>query len=283
MSGEDAVRPSYLILCAGLVLACVLFGVRVEYTVATRCALAAVQLIVVSIAAWRVGLHAIAAQADARRMLAAAAGLLIAPFALFALLAGIGPPGVQTDAENELRYLVLLIGAMATAGGFVILRELLGDAGERFYSALAFCAILFAGPMYVMFLCTQILVYHTMGGLTNGHLPAGFAPVEQLSGVFLFFGSLLTYVATAVLGASLARARWLGRRAAAFFVVLSLVALACLVARGPEFPDRAAALTRWYTTVGFVVGIPAVPWMIPAVFGVMLLRRVGSEGEQHAR
>jgi hypothetical protein len=277
MTGENAARPSFLILCIGLVIACVLFGIRVEYTAATRYALAAAQLIVISIAAWNLGLRAVALQGDARQMLAAAAGLLIAPFALFALLAGIGPPGVQTDVENELRYLVLLFGAMATAGGTVVLRELLGDAGERFYSTLAFCAILFAGPMYVIFLCTQILVYHTMQGVADGHEPAGLVPLDELSGVFLFFGSLLTYVATAALGASLARVRWLGRRTAAFFVALSVFALVCLVARGPQFPDRAAALMHWYTTVGFVVGIPAVPWMIPCAFAVLLLRRAGND------
>lgn len=275
MRGENAQRLSYWVLGAGLVAALVLFGVRIEYRLEVRFALAGIQFVVILVAAWKLGLHKVVVEADARGMLAAAAGLLIAPFALFALLAGIGPPGLQSDADNELRYWVLLVGAIATASGFVVLRESLIVAGERFYSTLGFCATLFAGPMYVMFLTTQILVFHTPRSAVSAQEPVAFVALDELSMIFLFLGSLLTYVATAAFGASLGRTQWLDRRVAGACIVLALIALLSLVMRGPDFPNRTEALTRWYTMVGWVVGIPAVPWMIPCAFGVMLLRHAG--------
>jgi hypothetical protein len=35
-----------------------------------------------------------------------------------------------------------------------------------------------------------------------------------------------------------------------------------------------------YTSPGFVVGIPAVPFIMPFLFGVVLLRRAGEEPSQ---
>jgi hypothetical protein len=45
-----------------------------------------------------------------------------------------------------MRYLVLIVMAMAVAGGFVVLKEALGEVGERFYSTLGFAAVILAGP-----------------------------------------------------------------------------------------------------------------------------------------
>jgi len=76
--------------------------------------------------------------------------------------------------------------------------------------------------------------------------------------------------------ASLRRARRLGRSAAFAMIALSLVAAFLLALRGLSFPDPKVALTSWYTTAGWVAGIPAIPWMIPCVMGIVLLWRAGS-------
>ena len=49
-----------------------------------------------------------------------------------------------------MRYLVLIVMATAIAGGFVVLREALSEAGERFYSTLGFAAIMLSGPLYLI-------------------------------------------------------------------------------------------------------------------------------------
>jgi len=91
----------------------------------------------------------------------------------------------------------------------------------------------------------------------------------------LFVACALTYATTAAYAASLGRARWLGRWAAAAYVTLSAVALLFLVLRGLAFPSATGASRAWYTEPGFVVGIPAIPWVLPALLGVVLLRRAG--------
>jgi hypothetical protein len=34
--------------------------------------------------------------------------------------------------------------------------------------------------------------------------------------------------------------------------------------------------TPWYTIPGFIFAIPAIPWIMPCLFGVVLLRRAGN-------
>lgn len=63
-----------------------------------------------------------------------------------ALLGRPWPPWVATPAENQMRYLVLIVMAIAVAGGVVVLTEALAEAGERFYSTLGFAAILLPVP-----------------------------------------------------------------------------------------------------------------------------------------
>jgi hypothetical protein len=66
-------------------------------------------------------------------------------------------------------------------------------------------------------------------------------------------------------------------RAARAFMIVSFVALLFLVIRGVQYPDGRALSAPWYTSPGFVVGIPAVPFIMPFLFGVVLLRRAGKE------
>ena len=87
----------------------------------------------------------------------------------------------------------------------------------------------------------------------------------------------LTYLATVAFAASLGRVKWLGRRATRAFMIVNGVALLFLVIRGLQFPDPRALSTPWYINLGFVVGIPAVPFIMPFLLGVVLLQRAGEE------
>lgn len=65
-------------------------------------------------AAWKLCGRTTGAGAQDLGQLRLAGALLIAPFAIVALLwVGVGPPWVATAAENQMRYLVLIV--MATA------------------------------------------------------------------------------------------------------------------------------------------------------------------------
>jgi hypothetical protein len=96
-----------------------------------------------------------------------------------------------------------------------------------------------------------------------------------LHDVLLFVAGFLTYLATVSFAASLGRVHWLGRGATRAFIIVSFVALLFLMIRGVKYPNGRA--TTWYTSPGFIVGIPAVPFIMPFLFGVVLLRRAGDE------
>jgi hypothetical protein len=274
---------SYVILYASLVVVLLLFGVRMKYPTGIYYSLAGIQFVVICGSAWRVGASAITSGVFEERRLAAAGTLLVASWALLSFLPGIGPPGDQTSAENALRYLILLVDSIAIAGGLIVLREALGDAGERFYSTLGFGAIVLAAPAYLVWAATAVGFFTWKGAVSSGPVqqPA-FELMANVSEILLFFGGALTYVASAAFAASLGRAQWLGRTASRVFVTASLLALLFLVVRGLEFPVRSVAMTSWSTIPGFVVGIPAIPWIMPVLFGVVLLRRAGDARRERA-
>lgn len=276
-TGQSQRRPSFIGLCSILVLVTVVFGVRATYTPFVYYAVAGFQVTMICVTAWTLGARGIKAKEEERRKLAIAGSLLIAPWALFSLLAGFGPPWQATATENEFRYLVLLISTTAVTGGLIFLKELLNEAGERFYSTLGFAAILLASPFYLIWAAMLLYEWAAKQRADSVPLPPGLDTLSAMSDYLLFFGGALTYIAAGAFATSLGRASWLGHVASRTFVTVSSFALLCLAVRGPKFPDPTGALTHWYDIPGFVVGIPAIPWLIPLMFGVVLLRRAGSE------
>lgn len=267
----------FFVLCASLVLVLVLFGVRAKYSPEVYYALAVIQLIVIGLSAWKTGARAIRAETVERRRLAVAGGLLVASWALFSFLPGIGPPGDQTRTENALRYLILLISSIGIAVGLIILKEALSEAGERFYSTLGFAAIVLATPLYLIWATIAVGVFRGPKLVTSAVVPPEIALLSDVMEILLFFGGALTYAATAAFAASLGKTQWLGQNLTRVCVTASLIALLLLVIRGMQFPVPAEALSHWSTIPGFVVGIPAIPWIVPVLFGAILLRRAGNE------
>jgi len=177
-----------------------------------------------------------------------------------------------------MRYLVLIVMATAIAGGFVVLREALSEAGERFYATLGFAAIMLSGPLYLIWNAFEFGA--VFGKEHAGEVPAAIVSLGDVFDLVLFVAGFLTYLATVAFAASLGRVQWLGRRATRAFMLVNGIALLFLVIRGLQFPDPRALSAPWYTSPGFVVGIPAVPFIMPFLFGVVLLRRAGKEQSQ---
>jgi hypothetical protein len=155
-----------------------------------------------------------------RRLLGLAGMLLVTPFALVALLwVGLGPPWVATAAENQMRYLVLIVMATAIAGGFVVLREALSEAGERFYASLGFAAIILSGPLYLFWNRFAFAAY--FGKEHAGEVPSAIVSLGDMGDLLLFVAGFLTYLATVAFAASLGRVQWLGRRATRAFMIVN--------------------------------------------------------------
>jgi hypothetical protein len=231
---------------------------------------------VISIAAWTFGARSIRSDTQERRQLALAGMLLIAPFALVALLwVGLGPPSMATPAENQMRYIVLTLMATAAAVGFIVVRDVLSEAGERFYSTLSLAAVILAGPIFVVWDAFVFTLYATLE--RGGEIAPAIVSLRPFSDLLLSVAAALTYFATAAVAASLARMNWLGRKASVVYVILNVIALSLIVVKIAVHPDPAGDFQPWYTIPGFILNIPALPLIMPSLLGVVLLRHAGSE------
>lgn len=211
-----------------------------------------------------------------RAKLALGGLLLLAPFALMAFLwVGLGTPWDATPAENQMRYLVLLTMGVCVTLGFVALHSALVEAGERVLSTLMLGAIVLAGPAYLVWNSCMFGMHLQVE--RTGAMPATFTALNEALDLLLFVAGALTYLATAALARALAKAQWLGPRSALVFVLLNVVVLAFLLGRGVHFLSPSELSTPWYAAPGFVAGIPAVPFLMPALVGAHLLRRARAE------
>ena len=267
-------RISYVFLCATPFVAFIAAAVRPLRIPGVYHVIGGVLFAAMSTAAWTLGVRAIRADVQSQRQLALAGALLVAPFTIVALLwVGLGPPWVATAAENQMRYLVLIV--MAVAGGFVVLKEALGEAGERFYSTLGFAAIILAGPLYLIW---DAFVFGSYFAEEHGgEIPPAIVSLRPFRGLLLSLAGALTYAATAAFAASLARTKWLGRKAALAYIIVNFIALFFIVINVQQHPDPAAPSQPWYTIPGFILGVPALPLIMPSLLGVVLLRRAGDE------
>lgn len=267
-------RLSYIFLCLVPVLAMGFAAPRALRIPVVDQAIGAVLFAAIVIAAWLLGVRAVLGGALERRHLALAGALLITPFALVALFwVGLGPPWNATPSENVMRYLVLIVSSIAVTGGFIVLKEALSEAGERTYSTVGFAAAILAGAAYLVWMSFILGAYVVK--VRDGQVPPAINSVLDVLDILLCVACALTYLATAAFAASFGRSGWLGRGATRTYVIANFVAVVCLMLRGLSFPDPTTLATPWYTQPGFVAGIPAIPYIMPFLLGVVLLRRGG--------
>ena len=273
---RTARRISYIFLCALPFLDLAVVSVRDLRIPGVYQGIGAVLFSVVVLAAWVLGARVIGFGEAGGRTLALAGALLVVPWAIIALLwVGLGPPFQATLPENHMRYLVLLASAAIVASAFVALKEALHDAGERLYSTVGFAAGILAGAAYLVSISMSLA--NTIATLpATAETPAGW--LSALYSALEFVACVLTYIATAAFAASLGQARWLGRGAVRGYVIASMVLVLLLVMRGVSFPELSGDTTPWYVRPGFIAGIPAIPWIMPCLLGVVLLRRAGNWG-----
>jgi hypothetical protein len=267
---------SYGFLCATPFIAFGAAAVRPLRIPGVYQVIGGVLFVAISTAAWTLGARAIRADVQSRQELALAGTLLLAPFALIALFwVGIGGPWAASAAENQMRYLVLIAMALAAAGGFVALKEALGQAGERLYSTLGVAAVILACSLYLIWNTFVFGAYFAQEH--GGTMPSAIVSLHPFQDLLLSLAGALTYGATAAFAASLARIQWLGRKASIAYIIVSLIALFFIVIKILEHPDPAESSQPWHTVPGFILGVPALPLIMPSLLGVALLRRAGDE------
>ena len=269
-------RISYCLLCATPFVAFLFGAVRPLRRPGVYHVIGVVLFAAIATAAWTLGARAIRADGQGRRLLALVGTLMVTPFALVALFwVGIGPPWVSTAAENQMRYLVLIVMASAVVGGFVVLKDALSEAGERFYATLGFAAIILAGPLYIVWDTFVFGAYFAREHA--GELPQAIVSLRPFQDLLLSLAGALTYIATAAFAASLGQAKWLSRKASLAYIIVNFIALFLIVIKIQQHPDPAGVSQPWYTIPGFILGVPALPLIMPCLLGVVLLRRAGDE------
>jgi hypothetical protein len=267
-------RISYVFLCMVPVLAIGVAAPRALRVSGVYQTVGAVLFVAIVIAARILGARVFRAGAESNRRRALAGELLLTPFALVALFwVGLGPPWDASPRENVMRYLVLLVSSVAVSAGLIVLKEALSEAGERQYSTLGFAAAMLAGAAYLIWMSLMLGAYIVK--VRDGQVPPAINSLIDAFDVLLDVACLLTYLATAAFAVSMGRSAWLRRGATRAYVAASLIALLFLVMRGMSYPDPAALSTPWYTQPGFIAGIPAIPFIMPFLLGVVLLRRAG--------
>ena len=267
---------SYIALCSSPWLIAVLVGIRSLRIPVVHELVGGLLFAGMALCAWWLSraVSGSAAKGDSRIRLAGM--LLLVPFALMGLLwVGLGTPWDATPPENELRYAVLLSASIAITAAFLLLSEALCDAGERLCSKLGLAASLLSGAAFVVWNSFQLGYFAML--VAQGQVSAAMTAMNNVFDALLFAAGALAYAATAAFASSMGKLGWLGRWASLAYVLLNILALTFLMLRGVSFPIPAASPEPWYTRPGFIVGVPAIPWIMPFLLGVVLLRRPGNQ------
>jgi hypothetical protein len=264
----------YLLLVPLLV---VIFGFgigKISYTFYLPIWIINVCLMVAS--AWILGLH-VNNKKNEMRHLALGAFFLIVPWILISMFFGLGPPPetpagwVETASEQQIRYFMLFVAGVFIASGFALLREKLKTEGENFYSLLGFVAIIIAIPLFIVnmlfwgFSLTELFKILVASNTEN--LPEWSKPIRALFGLISVVEVALTYIAIAAFAVSMKLAGWLSKTTSQIYVTISLLAFLIIV--------LSAFLPEPFLTAGFVLSIPAIPFLMPYFMGINLLQRAG--------
>jgi hypothetical protein len=230
------------------------------------------------VAMWTLGLHVFKTTDIEKKHHAIISILLILPWLFISIFFGMGPPPdvpavwIERSTEQQTRYTILAVSGILIALGFGGLRETLKKHGEGFYSKFGFVAITIAVPLYLMY----ISLLHSFDfeafkiSTTTGKLPEWYSAIEKQYSLIAIMEAALLYLATALFAASLHFSGWFTKNACHVYIIISIIALLSVVFY-PLYASTVAFLGI------FPLLIPAIPFIMPYLMGVNLLKRAGDE------
>lgn len=200
--------------------------------------------------------------------------LLIIPWMLFSMFAGMGRPPVTiacwvaTATEQQARFTMLIIGGISAFMGFALLKEKLKDQNERLFSTLGFTALSIAIPFFLLnmtfwgYYLTEVFRYFIT--LPAGKRPEWYAPVRTFFYVISVVEVALIYFSTLLFAIALSRKNILSDRSSRWYIVVASIGL-LLAVLPPSCPEP-------FSTAAYLSAVPAIPFIMPYLIGIRLLR-----------
>lgn len=222
--------------------------------------------------AYHLGAHGLSKRDRPGRLQAITALLLFLPWLLFPIFAGMGPPPstvqgwVNTAAEQQIRYIILIVGGILFFSGTALLKTQLQAAGENRYSVIAFAALSIAMPLFIINMAFWgCFLSESFKFFTGAKRPEWFAPIRELFFLISVVEVSLLYLGTAGFAAALKKSGYFSPRACNVYIIISLAGF--LLGLIPSAaPKPLAALS-------YLVSVPAIPFIMPYLIGTNMLRK----------
>lgn len=227
------------------------------------------------LSAYHLGLRSLRARDSSGKQQAITALLLFAPWLLFSIFAGMGPPPstvqgwVNTAVEQQTRYTILIAGGMLLLLGASLLKTQLQATGEDLYSILAFAALSIAMPLFMInmafwgYYLTD--AFRLFAANPTAKRPDLYIAVKSLFYVISVAEVVLIYLGTFLFAVALKITGALSKPASRWYMGCSLIAI-LLELMPPYWPEP-------FGTAGYLVAIPAITFIMPYLIGVNLLRK----------
>lgn len=238
------------------------------------------------LAAWILGGQGVRSTDKGNKHLALSSLLLILPWVFISIFFGMGPPPsipsiwIERSTEQQTRYTILTMSGILFALGFAGMRTVLKNIGEDFYSTLGLMSVGIAIPLYLMYISLlhsfDFEAFKLSVAATSGRMPDWYIPIEKQYNLVMIIQAALLYVATALFANSLHKAKLIHKSACYAYSIISLIA-SLLVILYPLY-DHAVAFMGIFPLL-----IPAVPFIMPYLLGVNLLKRAGKTTIESSR
>lgn len=237
-------------------------------------------IFLMAVASWTLSGNVIKEKNTINMHLAAGGVLLVSPWMLYSIFAGMGSPPstnkewVDSVFEQQVRYSFLIMGGILMTFGFAVVREKTKEVSGNIYSLIGFTAIVIAMILFIL----NMSFWHSFLPETFKiaiatslkEMPDWYLPVKKMFSVISIAEVSLTYFATAAFAASLQSAGWFKKGASYIYIVISLLAFFLVACYGLYSDNILSAGFPFYPFM-----IPAIPFTLPYFIGVNLLRRAG--------
>ncbi|UOE51207.1 hypothetical protein MTO98_08970 [Mucilaginibacter sp. SMC90] len=227
------------------------------------------------VAAWNLGGYQLKSNDRSILQQVTTSLLLFAPWLLFSIFAGMGPPPatlqgwVNSAAEQQIRYTILIAGGILLAFGSALLKVKLQAAGENLYSVMASAAINLAVPLFVInmafwgyYLTDAFRIFIQLDATKR---PDWYGPVKSLFYMISITEVLLMYLGTVFFAVSLKVTGLFNPVVCRYYIFFGLTGMV-LVVLPPSWPEP-------FKTVSYLVAVPAIAFIMPYLIGVHLLKK----------